>query len=350
MDRALGGQNLLAARVSRNLFRESSVGVILTHGNPEGTGRNTLVGVDGRFATSTYHGDKNLSASWFLLRTDDQATASTGYAFGGNIDYPNDLWNVSFGWREMGDNFRPALGFVPRTGIRRLSPGAAFNPRPGRWGIRQFRFEVEPVLVTDLHNVVQTWDVYSAPFNVELESGDHFEFDFLPQFERLVEPFEISPGVAIPVGSYQMNRWGVQAETADKRRWVARAEVGWGEFYSGTRSEVQVGVTLKPTVHVALSVEWDWNTVALREGTFRTDVVTARADYNFSTDVSWANLVQYDSESRLLGVQSRFRWILKPGNDLFVVLNRGWYHREIDGRNIPSFDKGSVKLQYTFRL
>ena len=80
------------------------------------------------------------------------------------------------------------------------------------------------------------------------------------------------------------------------------------------------------------------------------EVETVRFDYNFSTNVSWANLVQYDSESRILGVQSRFRWILKPGNDLFIVLNRGWYRREFDNRYLPSFDKGSVKLQYTFRL
>ncbi|MGH9390664.1 MAG: hypothetical protein ACRD1Z_13695, partial [Vicinamibacteria bacterium] len=79
-------------------------------------------------------------------------------------------------------------------------------------------------------------------------------------------------------------------------------------------------------------------------------ILAVRLDYNFSANVTWANLVQYDSESRLLGAQSRFRWILRPGNDVFVVVNRGWEHREIDGDLIPSFDKGSVKLQYTFRF
>jgi hypothetical protein len=90
--------------------------------------------------------------------------------------------------------------------------------------------------------------------------------------------------------------------------------------------------------------------VTLREGVFTTQLFTLRADYNFSPNVSWANLVQYDSESRVMGVQSRFRWILKPGSDFFLVLNRGWYRREFDGHFLPYFDKGSVKLQYTFRL
>ena len=80
------------------------------------------------------------------------------------------------------------------------------------------------------------------------------------------------------------------------------------------------------------------------------EVFTARTDYNFSPNVSWANLVQYDNESRILGVQSRFRWILKPGNDLFLVFNRGWYRQEWDNRYVRAFDKGTVKLQDTFRL
>ena len=37
-------QNLFAARVSRNLFEQSWVGAIVTSGNPDGTGSNTLLG------------------------------------------------------------------------------------------------------------------------------------------------------------------------------------------------------------------------------------------------------------------------------------------------------------------
>ncbi len=349
-DNRATAQNLLAARVSRNVLRESWVGAIVTRGNPEGTGSNTLVGLDARFATSTFRGDKNLSSSFFLLRTDDQATGTSDYSFGGNVDYPNDLWDCSFGWRQIGDNFRPALGFVPRAGIRKVSPGASFMPRPRRWGIRQLLFELQPVWVSDLHNVVQSWDVFSAPVNIEMESGDRFEFNYMPQYERLTEPFPISDGVTIPIGSYRMTRWGVQVETADKRPWVVETQYNWGEFYSGTRREMQVELTIKPSTHVAGAIGIERNDITLREGSFRTQVVTVRGDYNFSADVSWANLVQYDNESRIFGVQSRFRWILRPGNDLFIVLNRGWARREFDGRYLPSFDKGSLKLQYTFRL
>jgi hypothetical protein len=65
--------------------------------------------------------------------------------------------------------------------------------------------------------------------------------------------------------------------------------------------------------------------------------------------VSWSNLVQYDNQSRELGGQSRFHWILEPGRDLFIVLNRGWI-RTPSGVFLPNFDSASAKLQYTVRF
>ena len=97
-----------------------------------------------------------------------------------------------------------------------------------------------------------------------------------------------------------------------------------------------------------MSAQTERNDVELPRGRFYTQIV--RADYNFSPDISWATLVQYDNESRIAGLQSRLRWILRPGNDVFLVLNRGWVRSLDDTRFEPSFDRASAKVQYTFRF
>jgi len=343
-------QNLLAARVSRNILQQSWIGAIVTHGNPTGAGDNTLIGGDARFATSTFRGNKNLSLDLYLFATDDEASRSRAGAGGFKLDYPNDRWDVALNFKQIGENFRPALGFVPRAGIRKTDVSIAFQPRPDRWGIRQFFFELEPAVVTNLRNRIETWSVFTAPFNLRTESGEHLEWNYIPQFERLDEPFEVSPGVVIPPGSYQWTRYRAEVETATKRPWVVEAAWWWGGFYGGTLRQIEASVTLKPNTHVAVSAQAERNDVTLPQGRFYTEILTIRADYNFTPDISWANLAQYDNASRIAGWQSRFRWILRPGNDLFLVVNRGWFRTFDDGRFEPRFDRESAKLQYTFRF
>ncbi len=348
-DLGLKGQNLLAARVSRNLLRQSWVGLIATSGNPEGTGGNQLVGADARFATSEFRGGKNLSLDLYLLRTHDERGGKSDYAGGFKLDYPNDLWDIALTWKQIGEAFRPALGFVPRRGIRKTNFGIQFKPRPHALGIRQFFFELRPEYITNLENRVENWRLFTAPLNLRTESGEHLEWNYVPEFERLEAPFQISPGILIPPGSYQWTRFRGELNTATKRPWVVDFAWWWGGFYNGARREIEAALTLKPNTHVALGLGMERNDVSLKQGRFFTQILTARGEYNFSPNVSWRNLVQYDSESRVLGVQSLFRWILKPGNDLFLVLNRGWF-RQFDGSYRLSFDRGTAKLQYTFRF
>jgi hypothetical protein len=345
----LKGQNLLAARVSRDFWRQSYVGGIITHGNPSGLGDNTLIGADARFATSSFRDNKNLSLSLCLFRTSDEFSDTADYAGGFSIDYPNDRWFANLSWKQIGENFNPALGFVPRTGIRKTNAMFMFRPRPEKGGIRQLTFHAFPELITNLDNRVDNWRVDISPFEVEFNSGDLFEIQVSPQFERLPFPFPISRQVTVPAGSYQFTRYGVSIESATKRRWVVNFESNFGNFYNGTRRDLEFELTLKPSRHLLLGLGTERADVDLVQGKFFMQLFSLRANYNFSPNVSWANLIQYDNESRILGFQTRFRWILQPGNDLFLVLNRGWF-KTYDHEYVSSFDRGTVKLQYTFRF
>jgi len=345
----LGRQNLLAARVSRNLFRQSFAGALVTHGDPSGAGSNTLAGADARLATSTFRGRENLSLDVFAFVTDDGASGGKGHAWGGKLDYPNDLWDVALSFKEIDGDFRPALGFVARTDVRKTNLHAAFMPRPGRLGIRQFFFEAGGQYVSDTGGRTLDWMVTATPLSFQTESGEQVRLEWVPQFERLDEPFEIQPGVVVPAGDYRYTAWFVEVETAERRRWVGEAAVRWGSFYDGDLTRVEGRLSLKPSAHLLVGLEGEWGRGELPGGRFTTKVLAGRLELNFSPNLGWSNLVQYDSDSRELGFQSRLRWRLRPGSDLFVVFNRGWVH-EPDGTYRPYFDRGSAKVQHTFRF
>jgi hypothetical protein len=62
------------------------------------------------------------------------------------------------------------------------------------------------------------------------------------------------------------------------------------------------------------------------------------------------NNVQYDTQSSLLGWQSRFRWIVTPGSDFYVVYTHNWLDDPQLNR-IATLDKRfASKVLYTYRF
>jgi hypothetical protein len=221
-------------------------------------------------------------------------------------------------------------------------------PRPGRLGIRQLFFEGSVQYVTDTAGRPLDWMVIASPLGFQTESGEEVRLEWVPQFERLDEPFEIQPGIVIPAGDYHYTAWIAEIATAERRRWVGEVEARWGSFYDGDLTRLEARLALKPSPHVLASLEGEWSRGELPAGLFTARVLAGRLELNVSPNLGWSNLVQYDSDSRELGFQSRLRWRIRPGSDLFVVFNRGWVHEE-DGVYRPYFDRGSAKVQHTFR-
>ena len=64
------------------------------------------------------------------------------------------------------------------------------------------------------------------------------------------------------------------------------------------------------------------------------------------------SFIQYDTDSRNLGSNTRLRWTIRPGNDLFIVWNRAWEKLVLNPRElslIPDRELLAVKLRWTFR-
>jgi hypothetical protein len=72
-------------------------------------------------------------------------------------------------------------------------------------------------------------------------------------------------------------------------------------------------------------------------------------NYSFSPLTTLSSFVQYDTESKNIGLQSRLRWIIKPGNEVFFVVNHGW-QRDIFNRFESIVMDVRAKINYTFRF
>jgi hypothetical protein len=100
---------------------------------------------------------------------------------------------------------------------------------------------------------------------------------------------------------------------------------------------------------VLVNVQSEWNHVDLPEGRFDTRVYRVTADTQFSPWTYLVNNFQFDSVSANIGWQSRLRWILKPGNDLYLVYTQNWHDDAVLDRFITLERRGAAKFVYTYR-
>ncbi len=340
-------RNLFVGRFTKNILEQSSVGLIYTSGDPTGAQGDYTVGTDLNLQTDHFLGDRSLRWRSYLLGTEDSASSGDNLAYSTTVEYPNDEVSAELGYTVIEDNFSPALGFVRQRGIRRYEGQFTYAPRLNT-SIRRLRFRISPRLVTLTNGETDNKQVSITPLGIEWESGESLSFRVTPQSVQLFEDFVISDPITIPTGDHDYVRYGTIFETSDKRDVSAELRFFGGSFYDGEREDYSAEVEWRIGSRAFLGLEYDHNDVRLADGDFHVNLARMRAELHLNPRMSWKNFIQWDDVSENFSVNSRFRMILEPGRDLFMVVNQGWSTFE-DGFAPTSTDL-RFKISYTFRF
>ena len=364
----VAANNMLVGRFRQNFFEQSYVGAIFTGGDPArapaspgaaaavSTLSSSTLGMDMRLATSNFLGtDRNMLVNAWGLKTNREGISDKNASYGFGAHYNNDRFQGQVMWREIQENFEPALGFVQRSNVRMLRVGASFNPRPKpSSGLQQMFHDVFYTRFTRLDNgLVETWKLYFTLVDWHFMSGDslHSLFDLNPTYERLFEPFEISPGVVLPPGEYRFTPMRIFFTSAQKRKLQGSIGLTFGNFWSGTAKTVQTGLRYQLPPKFTISLNTNQTFAQLPQGNFVARIYGMQVNYAVSPFLSLANLIQFDNRSGNLGLQSRVRWTLEPGNDLFFIVGQGWIQDLGGFYDFRQHDtRVATKLQYTFRF
>ncbi len=344
-------QNFTVGRVKYGFWRQSFIGGIFTNGEPTGKTDNTTMGTDLVLATSNFLGRrKSFDVSAYAVKTNTPGITSRDFAYGAQVNYPNDFLNLSYSWQEIGANFNPQLGYVPRSGVRINALSSTLGPRPNVWHIRQLTFSFG---VTDYfnrnYNAVETRTYTITPLGLNFNSGSSLSYSLTHNFERLFRPFRIHTGIEIPVGGYSFLQHKFSLQGASNKPLSYGASYVKGEFYSGHSDQLSGSLSWRKNAHLTASVDISRYWVRLKEGNFNTSLALLRFNYCFSPTLTLTNFLQYDTDSRNIGLQSRLMWIIRPGSEVYLVLNHEWQENAMDRFEALRTDV-RAKLNYTFRF
>ena len=141
-------------RLQQNVLEQSSAGVIATFGDPLGRDGSWTAGTDFTYQTSRFQGNRNFLVGVWGLAMDRDGLTGRSHALGTKIDYPNDLWDIAFTYKWVGESFDPSLGFVQRPGSQLVTLNITNVPRPKRpimgLRVRQMTNEWFNTVATDL--------------------------------------------------------------------------------------------------------------------------------------------------------------------------------------------------------
>ena len=338
------------ARISRNIGKQSYIGMIGTHGNSFGKDRNALGGLDLQLATTQFRDNKNLVYNLYGLKSFTPDLQGDEAAWGTEICYPNDFLYFRQGYMQIGRDFVSGLGFVPRKDIRNIYGGIGMGPRPEKYGILQIRSGINYYLITSLSEGGLLSSMVNLRIaSLEFLSGESIETSFSWQKEVLNEDFHIMDSVVIPADTYDFSQYEIGIHSAQRRKIWARTEVGRGSFYTGTRTDWMIETGWQVAVPVYIGAGSERIYVTLEEGEFITQIFRFNLNLLFSPNLTWYNFAQYDSESETLGIQSRFQWIIRPGKEIFLIWNSPHIRDPLSRFQAEEYE-ARLKVKYTLRL
>jgi hypothetical protein len=341
--------NIFIGRITRNILDKSTVGVIMTHGDPVSNFDNVLFGADFRYLNTELSGVGTLEAQAWYQQTDSEGVDGYDTAWGLRVRMPNNTGlRVGAAVKEVQENFYPALGFINRTGIRDYIGEVAYTWRPEDSYFQEIFSGIEVRHVELLDDGLQTQKLYFRLLKVKNDQNDYIDLRYIKSKEGLKDPFEISEGVILSPEVYKYGRYGIIVGTGAQRKLSGTFYYYDHDYYSGSRFYLKGSVAWKPSKHFNISSSYTFNDIDLPEGDFITRLITFQSDIVLSDTLSWVNLIQFDNVSRNLGINSRLHWIPEAGRELFFVINHNLLD-DVDGfRSIAS--DVTLSINYTFRF
>ena len=310
-------ENFAVARVKAHLSRGSHVGAMLTNRQETGGAGpaeyNRALGVDGGLTLA-----RNLVLNAYLARTYERAPAASGSDAGMvQAAWRSDVLDASVLAKSVDGGFDPGLGFVDRTGTRRLFTTVGAHPQVG-WGpVLQLNPYVDLDWFTTSAGVLETRAV-TPGLGVQLRDGGSLSLEYTDRLERLFAPTSIA-GSMVAAGTYRWGEPSVRYTIPGSYRVSGSVRLTGGDFYDGRRASVSANLLFRPNEHFSMSAGAQHNDLELGGRDFTADVFSTRIRYARDTRTFLLAFLQYNEATEELIANARFNLIHAPLSDVFVV-------------------------------
>lgn len=352
---AVDSSNLFISRVSANILRESSVGFILTDGNPGSNTDNTVYGADFRYLNTRLASGQVIEADAWMQKSDTPGLDGDDESYGFGLRSPNNTGlRGGVGFKEVQKNFNPAMGYVNRSNIRDYTADMGYTHFFSDSFLQSAYFGVDAQRINLIDGGLQSEVMAFRLLELDTNSRDSIDISYQRNKEVVRTPFAVyrapDRSVFITPGSYSFDEKTVSFNTAGQREFSGRLSMTNGDFYNGKRNNLNGSVSWTQSRNFVMSMSYDWNDITLPQGHFITRLTSLSTQVAFSSTLYWVSLVQYDNLSEEVGINTRIQWIPRAGQEGFIVLNYNLQDKDKNNTFEAATSDLAVKFKYTFRF
>lgn len=327
------------ARVSRDIFRQSTLGLIFTSREVEG-GFNRVYGIDGRLKLGQNWAVQFQAVTSHTLSPDGQRLAGPAYDF--KLTRSGRKLTYELEYNDRSPGFRTQAGFLERPDIRRVNQKIHYRFRPeGKylisWGpgtITTAVFDHNGTRLDFRQDISVVWELVG-----QTEFGSWYEVNR----ERL-RPKDFA-GLAASQ-DFSHNSRGFFFTTSCIPEVTFRGWHGWGKQINvvpaagekpvlADTTSGMLGVTVRPTTRLSIDNTY-LLTRLLERGTgasiFTNHIARSKWNWQFNRELSLRVIIQYDAvlsspKLTVLETSKRFNadllitYLVRPGTALYLGYN-----------------------------
>lgn len=347
--------DMLITRVSANVLEDSRVGFIYTNGDPTSNRDNSVVGADFLYVNNGLANGRRLQSNVFFQQSDTPGLVGEDSSYGFGLALPaSEGLRSRVGYKVVEKNFNPAMGFVNRSNIEDFTADVGYTAFFDNSLIQTAFAGIDMQRVNVIDGGLQSEVVAFRLMELETRTREGVNLSYVTNKEVVRAPFTIyrdpARQVVIQPGAYEFNETEIGLRTGGQREFSGSVSYRSGDFYSGTRDNINASFTWNQSRYFTATLRSDWNDIVLPQGSFITRLSSVNTQVAFSPTLYWISLVQYDNLSEEIGINTRLQWVPKAGQEAFIVLNHNMQDLDRDNSFHSARSDLSVKFRYTFRF
>jgi len=331
-DTGLPSQNFAVLSLQRKMFSRSSLGLLLVNKqsvnypqendsiNSQFSKYNRNLGVEYNLASS----DNLWNGKAFLLKSFAPEKENSGVVQAANLEYSSRKWSWGIQEEWVSENYSAEVGFVPRTGFIKMSSflGHLFFPKKGSIvshgpRLNAFYFFDESFKRTDNTSFLQ--------YFFQFRNRSSLEFFISDDYVELLDPFDPTQlGIAeLETGTkHQWNAFGWEYASKPQSLFTYGFTGRLGGYYqTGRRTSLTTELGYRFQPYIGFSANLNYNLIELPApwNTNQFWLIGSEIDITFTNKLFFANLFQYNEQTKNFNLNSRLQWRYAPASDLFLV-------------------------------